>query len=163
MLKIVNTNINDKISYNNEDKNGDYDNSYIESYANGFYYDKLNEDAKKQIMRARWNIADVKSDSYIEVLNEEKEKTYYGNIGLLNISDYLYLREESFFDNENIMFLNKKNGNILILGNEINIGNNNEDYGFLPCVYLRPDISIISGDGSIDTPYEIGIKFPMNY
>ena len=39
MLKIVNSNTSSLVSFNNNEKNTTYDNSYIESYANGFYYD----------------------------------------------------------------------------------------------------------------------------
>ena len=164
VLKIVSSNIYDKVAFNNEEKNGDYDNSYIESFANGSYYDKLNDDAKKYILRAKWNIGNVSGNAYEEVLKSEKEgKSYYGNIGLLNISDYLYLQGESYFNDDNILLLNKKDGKISIINKILDIGKDNENYGFLPTVYLRPDISIISGDGSMDNPYEIGIKFPMNY
>lgn len=163
MLKIVNSNPVSEVSFNNEEKSGDYDNSYVESYANGFYYDKLNDNAKKLIMKAKWNIGSVKSNTYEEVLKEEKSKEYYGNIGLINISDYLYSRDELYFDNDSIMLLNKSDDKVNVLNNSIVTGKNLDNYNFLPCLYLRPDVSITSGDGSINNPYELTIKYPLNY
>ena len=163
MLKIVNTEPVSSVAYNNNEKNTTYDNSYIESYANGYYYDKLNDSTKKLIMKARWNIGDVKSNIYEDVLKEESNKNYYGYIGLLNNSDYLYLKTESYFNDDKVLLLNKSNDLVNILDSGITTGVNKDNYSFVPCVYLRPDVSIVSGDGSVNSPYELGIKFPLNY
>ena len=163
MLKIVNTNVVEEISFNNSDNIGDYDESYIKTYANGLYYDKLSDITKKYIMNAKWNIASTNSNNYLESINNEKLKTYYGNIGLLNVSDYLYLKDEFFIDGNNILLMNKNGNEINIINNGLEKGNSMDNYSFIPCVYLRPDVSIISGDGSNANPYEIAIKYPMNY
>ena len=162
-LKIISTKEYSEIAYNNEEANGNYDNSYINSYANGYYYDKLDEHTQSLILKARWNIGEVSSTNYQDVLKEEKEKTIYANIGLPNISDYLYLPNESYFDITNTIFLNKTNGTVNVLNQGIMKGINDLNFKFVPCVYLRGDVSITSGDGSVDNPYELGIKFPMNY
>ena len=162
-LKIVSTSSYDDIAYNNDEEIGNYDESYINTFANGSYYDKLNEDTQKLILKARWNIGEVNSKIYARAIEEEETKSYYAYIGLANNSDYLYLGNESFFVEENSLLLNKTNGLVNILNNGIETGENNRTYHFIPCVYLRGDVSIISGDGSIIDPYELGIKFPMNY
>ena len=58
--------------YNNEEKNGLYNNSYVESYANGFYYDKFSDFTKSLIMKAKWNIGNVKENNYEGAIKEEK-------------------------------------------------------------------------------------------
>ena len=160
-LKIISTKSFDNISYNSEENNN-FDESYINSFANGYYYDKLNSQTQKLILKARWNIGDVKSNNYTDVLKEESNINYYANIALPNISDYLYLQNESFLGN-NYMFLNKTNGNVNVFDGKISNGRNEIEYAFVPCLYLRADVSIISGDGSDSNPYEIAIKYPLNY
>lgn len=163
MLKIVNSNPSSEVSFNNIEKNGYYDNSYVESYANGFYYDKLSDSTKKLIMRAKWNIGDVKTMDYSSALKEESNKIYYGYIGLPNNSDYLYLKKESYIDDENTLLINKNNGEVNVLKGTIITDKSDGNYNFVPCVYLRPDVSIVSGDGTNESPYELAIKYPMNY
>ena len=162
-LKIVSTNYFDDIAYNDDENSGNYDESYINTFANGAYYDKLEENTQDLILKARWNIGEVNKNIYSGVLEDEESKSYYANIGLISISDYLYLGNESFLLGDNSLFLNKTNGIVNILGEGIISGENNKNYHFVPCVYLRSDVSIITGDGSIDNPYELGIKYPMNY
>ena len=163
MLKIINTNVIEQVAFNNNELTGEYDKSYIETFANGSYYDKLYSEAKKQIIKARWNIGNSSSLSYEESLQEEKLKYYYGYIGLPNLSDYLYIRNDSFINDNNVLFINKNNSGVYVLNKELIQGKSNDSYNFLPCIYLRPDVSILSGTGQEDNPYEIGIKFPMNY
>lgn len=165
MLKLINTNFVSDLAFNNSERNGDYNESYIETFANGSYYDRLSERDKSYTLKARWNIGSTDAVSFEMSLNNEKAKIYYSNIGLLNVSDYLFLKDNSFFKNDNILFINKNSNNSVNILNDNNIIKKNSDglYNFLPCVYLRPDISIISGDGTFNNPYEIAIKYPMNY
>ena len=114
-------------------------------------------------MKAKWNIGNIESFDYKTALKNEESKYYYGNIGLANVSDYLYLKGNSFINNDNVILLNKNNTKVSLLNGELTTGESNESYGFLPCVYLRPDVSIVSGDGSMNNPYELAIKYPMNY
>ena len=161
-LKIINTNAYNVISYN-LDENNNFDEAYINSFANGFYFDNLSNDTQKLILKAKWNIGNVTSSNYEEAIKEEKNNTYYAYVGLANISDYLYLKEESFILNNNTLLLNKTNGIVNILNENITKGNNLNNYKFVPCVYLRGDVSIISGDGKENNPYELAIRYPLNY
>lgn len=163
MLKIVNTKAYENIPFNNQEKLGDYDESYIETFANGSYYDKLSDQAKKYLIKAKWNIGTTSGTSYDKALNEEAKKTYYSNIGLLNVSDYLFIAKESFLKVDNLMFINKNASDVNVLHTALDTGKASESYAFVPCLYLRPDVSIVKGDGSINNPYEIAIKYPMNY
>lgn len=163
MLKIFRNKSVDNITFNNSEKTDDYDNSYVETFANGSYYDKLTDASKKYIMRAKWNIGSTKGANYNMAIQDERMKVYYGNIGLLNVSDYLYIKNDSYIQEENMMFINKNGKDINVLKNGLVSQEANDSYTFVPCIYLRPDISIIRGDGSINNPYEITIKYPMNY
>ena len=163
MLKIVSTNAIADIAFNNDERNGNYSESYIETYANGSYYDKLSERDKSYILNAKWDIGNTNKTNYEESLSKEKAEYYYGNIGLLNVSDYLFIKNNSFLNQDSILFINKNDKDVNILKDTIVNGKSTDLYNFLPCVYLRPDVSIISGDGTFNSPYEITIKYPMNY
>ena len=158
-VKIVNTKVSETLAYNVFDKIGNYDDSYIDTYANGYYYDSLDTNTQKLILNARWNIGEVKN--YNNSLKEEEKKIYYANVGLLSPSDYVYIKNETFINNT--MLLNKTNGKVNIISNGIKIGDNFKEYNFLPVVYLRADVSVNSGDGSYLDPYELVIKYPINY
>ena len=163
-LKIVSSNVYDEVSFNNEDKNGDYDNSYITSFANGVYFDKLNKNAQELILNAKWNIGNLGNSDINNSYNNEIKKTSFANVGLLNVSDYMYLGENGWLiSDQSILFINKSSDKVLILNNGIVEKESLDNYSFLPVVYLKPDVSIVSGNGSIDSPYEIKVKYPMNY
>ena len=163
MLKIISNKIVDDIPFNNPERVGEYNDSYIETFANGAYYDKLSDSAKSYITKAKWNIGSTTSTDYVKAIIDENNEVYYGNIGLLNVSDYLFIKNNSFIPKD-IMFIDKyDNNSVNILNEDIVKGESTNNYGFLPCIYLRPDISILSGDGSVNNPYEITIKYPMNY
>ncbi len=160
-LKIVSTKaITDTLYSELADEN--FDESYINSYANGFYYDSLSAETQKLILKARWYTGDVLSNTFDEAIKEEKQNVTYAFVALPNVSDYLYLNNESFFIN-NMMFLNKTNDLVNVLSSGITKGTIDTNYSFVPCIYLRGDVSIISGDGSINNPYELTIKYPLNY
>lgn len=160
-LKIVRDEIYDETSFNNEDYKGDYNRSYIETFLNGSYYDKLNDETQNLILKAKWNIGSCKGEDINTTLYQESLKNYYGNIGLINVSDYLYLRNN--WNKKNILTINKDGEEVNVVGDSIEKKNSLENYSILPSLYLKPDLSIISGNGSIDNPYELGIKFPMTY
>lgn len=161
-LKVVNTKVVESMPFNMDEARGNYNDSYISSYANGYYYEMLDETVQKFILKARWNIGEVNSNNYSEAYKEESSRTYYAYIGLVNVSDYLYLQNESFI-NDNTILLNKTNGTVNILTKGIKNGDNYKNYNFVPAVYLRWDVSFNSGDGSFNNPYELIIKYPMNY
>lgn len=161
-LKIMRDEVYDEISFNNKEKTGDYNNSYINMFLNGAYYDKLNSKAQELILRAKWNIGKVEEDNYTKAFYDETLKNYYANIGLINVSDYLYLQNS--FPYENILSLNKNDDKVIVLNkNNITTASGLQNFSIIPCLYLKPDVSILSGDGSVNNPYELGIKFPMTY
>ena len=162
-LKIVRDEPYDEVAFNNEEMMGDYDKSYISTFANGAYYDLLNEEYKNYILRARWYIGKTNSLNFNESKVLEKEKEYYGYVGLMNVSDYLYIKDTWNNNYQDILTINKNNDEVNVIKNGIVTMNSLSVIKFVPCVYLKPDISILSGTGTIDSPYEIGVKYPMNY
>lgn len=162
-LKIMRNTPYEEVSFNNEELRGDYNNSYINTFANGAYYDLLNDDYKNYILKAKWYIGNSNSLNFMESYEMEKNKVYYNYIGLINVSDYLYLESSWNSDLKNILTINKNIDEVNVIKNGIITMNNLSIVKFIPCVYLKPDISILSGTGTIDNPYEIGVKYPMNY
>ena len=165
MLKIINNNVIENITFNNNDLNGSYDNSYINTFANGMFYDNLNDKEKKMIVKAKWNIGSTDKKDFNNVYQDEIKETTYAYVGLLNITDYLYLKENNWIKTDNSLFtLNKNGDNAHLLSKDgLLFQDSKKESGFMPVVYLRPDVSIIGGTGALDNPYELEIKYPMNF
>jgi len=162
-LKIMKATPSDKTNFNNMELTGDYDNSYVNTYLNGSYYEKLDDNYKKMIRKVNWNIGNTSVNNFYDSINNEKKKTYNTYIGLISPSDYLYLGHNNWIKyNEKIMLLNKNNNYINVINNGITINNQYEELYYIPCLYLRSDVSIISGDGTILNPYKLDIIYPLN-
>lgn len=160
-IKLIKDTPIDKINYNNEDLNGNYDKSYINTYLNGVYYDNLDNQSKKIMINTDWNIGSIRNIGLYE--EDEISNKMIANIGLLSPSDYLYLKDNSWIKLDKAVFLNKIGKNVLIFDSQMKEGNNYQEYNIYPCVYLRGDVSVISGDGTINNPYSLDIVYPLNY
>ena len=165
-LKIINPTIQELITFSSDEKTKSYEDSYIKSYANGAYYDLLNNDSKKYILNSRWYIGDVKTNDFSSSLKEEKKNYTFANVGLISVSDYLYLGSKDWLKiNNDIMTINKRDEkeiNGVIDGKVIGV-EETKVLGFMPVINLKPDVSIVSGEGSYDNPYEIDILYPLSY
>lgn len=163
-LKIVSTTLGEEMSFNDDELSGLYDQSNINSYLNGTYFDMLNEGSKKIVLKAKWSIGNVSTNNFNQAYKEEKIREYYANVGLINYSDYLAIGNVNWLNSENdVMLLNKTMDEINVINNGLNRRSSLALFNYLPVVYLKPDVSIISGDGSLNNPYAFGIKYPMNY
>ena len=188
-LKIVRNDAINTSMFKETEINNYFNDTLISFYLNNDYYDSLSNNAQKMILRGRWNnniINDELSVSNFYML--EKDNYYYANVGLVSISDYGYISGvENLSSNISNITITKENNwlyadkecltmsiitknnqrlfNIVSGLNQENIVNTNklETVNFKPSVYLRPDVSIIGGMGTIDNPYEIEINFPMSY
>ena len=161
-IKLMRDNPIDKINYNNEDLNGNYDDSYIRTYLNGIYYDNLSDSSKKMIINTEWNIGSIRDIGLYE--EDEIKNKIISRIGLISPSDYLYLKSVNWLNLiDNSLFLNKVNDKIIIYDNGLKEGDNYKDYNIYPCVYLRGDVSVISGNGTYNDPYILDIIYPLNY
>ena len=160
-IKLIKDTPIDKINYNNEDLNGNFDKSYINTYLNGFYYDNLSLKSKKLMINTDWNIGSIRNIGLYE--EDEVTNKMISNVGLISPSDYLYLKNNNWLKLDNAVFLNKVRNNVLIFDSVIKEGNNFKEYNIYPCVYLRGDISVTSGDGTINNPYSLDVIYPLNY
>ena len=164
--KIINLNPQELISFDNEVISKNYEESYINKYANGAYYDLLNKSAKDFILNSRWFIGNVSGNDYNSAQKSEKSNYTFANVGLINTSDYLYLGLNDWLKIEDdIMTINKVNLEEInaIKKGVISHVKSDESLSFLPVVNLKPDVSIVNGDGSYDNPYEIEIIYPLSY
>ncbi len=162
-LKIMKENSNDQIWFNKDELNGKFNNSFANSYLNGAYYEKLSDQAKKLILKVPFNIGDVNIFDYENAYKEEKKEQYYANVGLLNPSDYLLLKNNWMIFDKKILLMNKNGNYVNVIKNGITFDDSNLEYDYIPVVYLKEEVSFIDGDGSIDNPYHLDIINPYIY
>ncbi len=165
MIKLTNNKVIEDITFNNKDLDGNYENSYINTFANGIFYDKLNDKEKNMMVNAKWNIGSTNKKDFNNAYKDEILETTFAYVGLLNITDYLYLKENNWIKTDNQLFtLNKNGDNVNLLSKDGIVSlDSKKEAGFMPVIYLRPDVSIISGTGTQASPYELDIKYPMNF
>ncbi len=158
VVKIMKAEPLKEMNFNNEDLDGNYRYSYINKYLNGYYYEQFSSDTLKMIKKSIFNIGDVKSNNYYDAYIEEQKEYINTYVGLLNVSDYLIGNSWIHF-NEEVMLLNKNGNYINVIDDRLNVDDSNKDMSYVPCVYLDENISIISGDGTYDSPYKIGFIY----
>lgn len=180
MLKIVrDESLNETRSYNNSENFAIYENSTIQKYLNNNYYNTFSNDTKNLIINAKWNVGEILDDQNLySIYNREIHDTIYQHVGLLNITDYGYtLSSDNLNINGNPGWLASNDENILLLNpyskeekrvyyatsSGLTLGDSFANYHIRPVVYLKPDVSIVDGDGTLENPYELVIKFPMVY
>ena len=173
-IKIIKNDSNLTLAW---DENGGttYNTSTINSYLNNDFYNSLSKIAKNQIEDATYKLGgssalniDSKEIYYSEVESEESIAT---KVGLMNLSDYVFASGMDGTLLENIS--SKNDSNWLYKGNNewmINKNTNSEIYTITnegkvataasteeklirPVVYLASNIKIVSGDGTVASPY----------
>lgn len=136
-------------------------------YLNNEFYNTLKDNTKDYIMETSFNNGDVTLDlnNHYTYLRERDNYTYL-NIGLVNISDFTYAskQEYSISSIESNNYLSSEGSyhtmNNYCINNKVTECNTNN---YKIALYLRPDISIIGGFGTKDNPYQLSIKYKMNY
>lgn len=177
-IKLIRSSKVSDIPYNDNTYNGAYNKSYLNYYANTTYYNTLTMSAKNMILRARWNIGKTNNtfNTNASYLMETSEFVY-NDIGVISPSDYAFAgngvnygdklnnQNKNWMYHNNMFTLNlNNNGNPYVVSdNGITLGDKMELFAFVPVVYLKPDVSIINGYGTVNEPYELDIKFPMSY
>ena len=141
--------------------------SNIYDYLNNDYYNQIEEKSKNMILKAKYNVGTSSINSGI-VTNkiDEASSSTYSYVGLLNLTDYQRSLNNGTWIKKDTMFLNNSD----LEGTNVNVLKNNElqeidlntKFSVRPVVYLRPDVSIVEGIGTIDNPYTLEIKYPMN-
>lgn len=137
-----------------------YESGYSDSYIKKWLDNYLNtlKDYDIYLVKNKW------CNDRIDLEDYKCTKTIDDYIGLLSTSDYLqaggknsYLNNETYFWTINQDF----DGNVFYVNNEGSINNiykkdeSYYSYGIRPVITLKDDISIISGDGSKNSPFII--------
>ena len=134
------------------------DSNYNDSSVNKWLNNYLNtfKDYDLFLTKNKW------CNEKIEIENYDCKDTVEEYVGLLSVSDYLQAGAKNSFLNNGTYFwtLNQDiDGHSLYINSEGNINNlyKKEDtyfsYGIRPVITLKGDISIVSGDGSINSPF----------
>lgn len=124
----------------------------------------INKDSRELIDTSLYFMGSVSSGKSYEVYESErncKENNVVSKVGLIYLSDYLYVNG---IDNKISNWLYRDNGigTISINGDKMysidkdyNIVANDMNIDIYPTVYLRPDVIVTGGNGSLDNPYKI--------
>ena len=125
----------------------------IGEYLNNTYYKSIkNNDL---IVKSDWGIGNNTLDKLDYTVVYSKTASF--NIGMLTLGD-LFIN-----DTKSVLTMNRGIESNMII-NVINKDGNvfgdliASKYAVRPSMYLKGDISIVSGDGSIDSPYELGVN-----
>lgn len=125
----------------------------IGEYLNNTYYKSIkNNDL---IVKSSYGIGSNTLDNLDYTAVYSKTNTF--NIGMLTLGDMF------ISDTKNVLTMNRGIESSMII-NVINKDGNvfgdliASKYEVRPTMYLKGDISIVSGDGSIDSPYELGVS-----
>ncbi len=139
------------------------------------YYNDLPLNSKKQIVEYEYKVDYNNNidDELIDIYNYDSKNKYKLNVGLLNITDYLYAsncnnKKISDYDmdcNKNNwlykyadeMLINRldiDDENIFMIGNSRITRYDTELY-VRPLMYLKDDVMIVKGDGTINNPFII--------
>lgn len=125
----------------------------IGEYLNNTYYKSIkNNDL---IVKSSYGIGSNTLDNLDYTAVYSKTNTF--NIGMLTLGDMF------ISDTKNVLTMNRGIESSMII-NVINKDGNvfgdliASKYEIRPTMYLKGDISIVSGDGSIDSPYELGVN-----
>lgn len=125
----------------------------IGEYLNNTYYKSIkNNDL---IVKSSYGIGSNTLDNLDYTAVYSKTDTF--NIGMLTLGDMF------ISDTKNVLTMNRGIESSMII-NVINKDGNifgdliASKYEIRPTMYLKGDISIVSGDGSIDSPYELGVN-----
>lgn len=125
----------------------------IGEYLNNTYYKSIkNNDL---IVKSSYGIGSNTLDNLDYTAVYSKTDTF--NIGMLTLGDMF------ISDTKNVLTMNRGIESSMII-NVINKDGNvfgdliASKYEVRPTMYLKGDINIVSGDGSIDSPYELGVN-----
>ncbi len=146
------------------------------------YTRSLNKESKYLIENANWQINETKKNNNASnTYKSEKEKKWTGKVGLISLSDYAYAiggkqrnkcllssfdnytsnrcNETNYlFSNKTAWFINSHNGQTYVnkLGKIVK-KEASLSYNVRPTIYLKPNVLIIDGDGSLSSPYILGV------
>ena len=171
ILRIVKVNKDDTVTIVSEDpianidygaKNGKFDGSNMDEWLNDYFYASLNNKSKKLIVDTKW-CNDVVTDDNLSKTNCDKY-TSSKKVGILSIEDYNNSLDQNSNSYLQIMartWYNNLDSNSKVWSIKSNAKESYKDDILLnirPAITLKKNIKILSGDGSIDSPYLIGTE-----
>lgn len=131
---------------NNESKYNIDDDGSIANYLNTTYYDSLSY--KKLLLEDEWYNGTYKN-SYKDILNDKVT----AKVGLLNINDLKFNSEIT-----NYLLMTDNNDKLVYTYGEIVKTGKPAIYrNIRPCISISRDITIKSGNGSINDPYQVEV------
>lgn len=171
LFRIVKVNKDDTVTIVSEDpianidygaKNGKFDGSNMDEWLNDYFYASLNNKSKKLIVDTKW-CNDVVTDDNLSKTNCDKY-TSSKKVGILSIEDYNNSLDQNSNSYLQIMartWYNNLDSNSKVWSIKSNAKESYKDDILLnirPAITLKKNIKILSGDGSIDSPYLIGTE-----
>ena len=140
-----------KLKWDDEIKN--FDDSYINTYLNEKFLNSLNKDLLVKTTVCSDIIKEIKN-----ITCEESKNDDY--VRLLGLNDYFNsMADEKTYlvkDNEFLWFYNRSNENVWhTTAKSVASSVSNKIYGIKPVVTLKNSVVLISGDGSLNNPYQI--------
>ena len=129
------------------------DSNTVGKYLNNTYYNTI--DLKDSIVKSDWYNGKLKLTS-LDYTNAYSSKTS-AKIGMLTLADFYVQDEKNVFtllrgmEASNIINVINKDGNIF--------GDTTSNkYNVRPAFYLKGDLVITKGKGTLDEPYELGVN-----
>ena len=147
-------------------------NQYLNStgtYKTGGFYNTLSINNKNLIQKYWFNIGIVGNGEITEILNQESKYQWQGNIGMLNVSDYLksIINENTYLNNIYRWYwlinpyVGDSNIQTSVIGGIRQTGvvyyGAGSQVGFVPVLHLKSTI-ILEGSGTNINPYTINLK-----
>ena len=125
----------------------------VGNYLNTTYLNSL--DAKEYAVKGAFftGLLSLTNKDYATLFKEKVN----AKVGMLTLGDFFIegvnnvLTILRSYDNPNLIYVINKSGGLF--GDTINA-----KYNVRPAIFLKGDVSIVSGDGSIEDPFEIGVK-----
>ena len=150
--------------------------SNIFTYLNNDYYNSI--DFQEMINAMNWSISEYSNDLIpLDAFNKEIENlsSLKTNIGLISGSDFGFSAGSEYLQNNLSNYSSSKDNNWLSFSNKYftmssnetkfniisdgNLVNTDENEAYIyPCLYLKKNIYIISGNGNIDNPYILSLN-----
>ncbi len=160
--------LNDNNLFMGEKGNNIYD--YLNKY-----YEDLSDKTKEQVIEYEYKIDynNQLDDELIDIYNYESVNKYKLNVGLLNLTDYLYAsncntkkfgeydldcnKNNWLYKYDNEMLINRldtNNEDIFMIGDNF-ITKYDRELNVRPLLYLDSDLILVKGDGTINNPFII--------
>lgn len=152
MIKIVAVD-----SLGNYSKDSEWSQSDIMNLLNESIYNDLSDNVKNKIATVTWyqNIVDTNEIYPNTSYQKERENAWVGKVGLIYPSDYGYAVDFNNCNSTMDKYHDEECNSNNWLNVDLTISSNNSNGEIYPVFYLNSEVSIATGDGTIEHPYVI--------